>query len=88
MAVGVQTFDDVHHLRDMVGCTQNFFRRFGSERIQVFKKVIGIDFGVIAQALPFFNGFTNDLVIHVGDVHDVMNLVAFEFQVAPEQIGK
>ena len=42
----------------------------------------------IAKADPCFTDTADDLVLHIGDVHDVFHGEALELQVAPDQIRK
>ena len=57
----------------------------GLEILEERRLVFG---GVVAQGGFGFAHAPDDLVLHVGDVHDVADVVALELQVAPHQIGK
>ncbi len=76
-AVGESLFlqlgDELRHFRDVIGgAHQN--RLLDVERRRVFEKRFLIFCGVLLDAHAVAGGVADDLVVHVGDVHDVAKL--------------
>jgi len=50
------------------------------------EKLGGVEVGHLAQALAGLADGADDLVLHVGNIHDVGDSVAFVFEVAAQQV--
>ena len=88
MAVGAKPIDQFNHLRDMIGGAQDLFRPFPAQGVEVLEEILQIFVGVIAQTHLFSRRSRDDLVIDIGDVHDVMKLIAAILEISTEQIGE
>ena len=52
----------------------------------VFEEGLGVFLGVLLHGDAIASGIANDLVVHVGDVHDVLQLVAALLQEAAQGV--
>ncbi len=70
-------------------CSVAFTIRSGRCRrsaARVFEERLGVLGGVLGQRLALGRRVANDLVVHVGDVHDVVHLVAAIDQPAAQNV--
>ena len=70
----------------MLGGTHEFLRLLDVERIAIFEECGLVLSRVVVNADSGFGGVTNDLVVHVGDVHDVVEGMAAKAQKAAEKV--
>jgi hypothetical protein len=85
-------FERLHHLHHgpevrLVGRARIFFYRLHAERGGIFVKCGDVAIRVLAQRDARFLRRANRLVVHVGEVHDVVHGVAFLMtQGAPQDV--
>ena len=59
-----------------------------AEGLEVLEKSLLINLGIGLQARPGLLDPCDDLVFHIGHVHDVVHLVITEPQISPEDIAQ
>ena len=69
---GAQALDGRHHVVDVLGGGDQALGALQPQRGAVLQERLGIDAGVFRQRLVLGHGIADDLVVHVGDVHDVV----------------
>ena len=62
--------------------------RSQAQRGAVFEEALGVDFGELVDGLVRGRGVADDLVLHVGDVHHVVEREAARAQHAPQDVLK
>ena len=81
-----EILDERDHLGDVVGGVGYDFGSFDVERGHVLEEGVFEALGVDADGLVGERGVADDLVIHIGDVHDVADVEAELAQGAAEEI--
>ena len=71
---------------NVVGRIHDQFGMLDVQRIGVFQKSLLVFRGVLLHRDAVARGIANDLVVHVGDVHDVLQLVAALLQEAAQHV--
>ncbi len=91
-AVGVAFFFELvnrgGHLRDVLGRARDALGPLEAKGVAVGEKRFGVDRGVVVKRLALCDGVADDLIVHVGDVHDVVEFVAVQVKHAAQQIVK
>ena len=87
MSLLQQIFDQLHHLRNVVGRGSDNVGSLDTELRTVFEKCSGVRRSVTANVYSLLRGFPDDLVVDIGDVHDVQQL-PFALQMTPQDIFK
>ena len=64
------------HVVDVFGGRRQPLRPLQAQRGAIFQKGVGIDLRVFVERLVLGHGVANDLVVHVGDIHHVVQLEA------------
>ena len=70
-----QDLDKFEHLLYVVGGPRRHFRGLDAQGLAVLKEALGVPFREGPQLRPLFPRVADGLVVHVGDVHDVLDLV-------------
>ena len=70
----------------MVGGANPVFGGFDTERLAIFEKGLREFLGIVADRFSCGGGVGDDAIVHVGQVHDVIQFESAEFQEAPENI--
>ena len=78
--------DQVDHLRDVLGRQGDLFGLLQAQGSAVFIESLAVLGGVFTDRLPGLNRRFDDLVLHVGDVHDVLQDIAAPAQVASQDV--
>ena len=84
----MQPFDQLDHIVDMISGANPVFGRFDAERFAVVKKSLRKFLRVVANAHARSRRIGDDAVVHVGQVHDVLHLVAAQLQEPPKNVLK
>ena len=82
----LELLDGVDHFLDVFSGLHHAFRPFQAQRRAVFEKSFGVLLGVFRKRFVLGRGVANDLVFHVGDVHDVVKLIAARPQPTAQDI--
>jgi hypothetical protein len=61
---------------------------FAAERVEVFPERVDVLRGVLVDRQAGFLRLRDDAIFDVRDVHHVRDLVAFEFQIAANDVGR
>ena len=77
-----------NNVSDAFGGAGRFVGTQAAQGLEILEERRLIFGGVIAQRGVCFRDARDDLVLHVGDVHDVADGVTLEFQAAPDQVGE
>ena len=89
-AIGVtlvhQPGDEVRHLLDVVGRIHQLLGMLDIQRVGILQKRLPILLGVFLHRNAVARRIANDLVIHVGDVHDVLQLIAALLQEPSQRV--
>ena len=78
--------DEVGHLGNVLGRAHDHLGRLEAQRLHVLAKGLLVFLGVLADADALLGRVADDFVVHVGDVHHVLELVAALPQKAPQQV--
>ena len=81
-----EALNQLNHARDVFGGAGNDFGLFDAEEAEVFKKCLDEAGSVLADGDACGCGVPDDLVVHVGDVHDVAHLHAGQFEVSAQDV--
>ena len=85
-ALGDQRFDEFHDLADVVRNLRFMRRRIDLERREVAAGLLNVTCAQFQRILSELRGPSNDLVIDVGEVADVIHLEAEVFQILPDDV--
>src|SRR3954468_12097600 len=85
-ALPQQSLDQRHHLRDVVGGARIGRRLLDPQVLPILVKRIDVMPDIFPERLACLFGAVDRFVVHVGDVHDVKDLVAARLQPAPEEV--
>ncbi len=88
MAFVFELVDGGGHFGDVGGGAGEAFGAFEAQRGAVGEEGVGIDVGVFLERLALGDGVADDFVVHVGDVHDVVERVAGGAQPAAHEVVK
>ena len=88
VAVADELFDHGDHARDMLrfGRSRKLVGRLDAQRIEVLEKGVFEWLGELGEGNAFLARAADRLVVHIGQVHDPLDLEAAIFQVALEEI--
>ncbi len=64
------------------------FRSLKSERVKIFPKRFDKRLGEFVNRLSGFFRFVDNAVVNVGQIKNVRQIVAFEFQVTPQNVAE
>ncbi len=78
MSLGGEALDERDHAVDVFGGASNVFGALNVEGFHVFEKGLLVAGAVLADGLAGGGGIADDLVVDVGDVHDVVEGEAVE----------
>ena len=81
-----ELFDGLGHLADVFGGEDDAFRFFEAERGGIGEEGLGVLSGVLLDGLIVLDGVADDLVLDVGDVHDVVEGESAGAQGAAEDV--
>ena len=81
-----QLRDEGDHLRHVLGCRCVYVRRLDAQVIAVFEEGFRERRSVRGQLLPGLARGLDGAVVHVGEIHDVEDIVARTLQPAAQQI--
>src|SRR5579883_636448 len=81
-----QPLDQRNHLLDVLGSACDDLRVLNRQRIQVLEKCLLIARGVFANGNAGSRCVADDLVVHIGNVHNVADLYAKQLQRASQDI--
>ena len=76
IAVVAELLDGRGHFVDVFGRFDDAFRAFEAKLGCVFEEALRIDLGVFGERFVLGRGVADDFVLHVGDIHDVIERVA------------
>ena len=79
-------FDRRGHLGNMLGRANHALRPLQTQRLGILQKGFFVSGGVVCQRLVVRQRVADDLVLHVGDVHDVVQTESAGVQPAPQQV--
>jgi hypothetical protein len=82
-----QLLNERHHLRDVFGRPRVGIGAADAQLGERIVKGLDVGSGVGGQILSGGRGIANDLVLDVGDVHDLLHAQAAELEVASQQIA-
>ena len=86
VAARLETSDERDHLGDVIGGPGIVLRRLDAERLQVFEEGLGVAFREVAQRLPGGKRATDRLVVHVGQIHHLLDPPAQKSKTSPKQV--
>ena len=86
MALVDKGLDHLQHALNLLGCLRMGGSRFYVHVSHIFFALCDVALGNGVCIYPFLDGFLDDLVIHVGEVGNVINIVAFILKVAANRI--
>ncbi len=72
----------------MVGGADPSLRRLNAERLAIVEKRLNEFLGVVADTHPSGSGICDDAVVHVRQVHDVVQFESAKLQEPPQDILK
>jgi hypothetical protein len=78
----------IRHVADVVGGFHQVLGHLQSQRGAVLQERLRVDGRVFAQRLFFGCRVADDLVIHVGDIHHVIQAVAAGAQPSPQNVDE
>src|ERR1019366_8727619 len=81
-----QLLDRRHHLGIGPGARPQPFRPLQAQRGAIFQEGVRIDLRILGERLVRRHGVADDLVVHVGDVHHVVQLEAVGAQTLAQQV--
>ncbi len=87
LSVG-EPLHQLDHLWNMLCRARNHFRLFDVQRLRVFEECLGVELGVFLERLAGFEHSPDDLVFHVGYVHDVKHFIAEILQISAEHVHR
>ena len=82
-----EPLDELDHAVDVLGGACDRFWALHAKRIHVFEERALELRAVVRDGLARFTGSPDDLIVHVGDVHHVLQLQAEEPRGAPEHVN-
>ena len=82
----LELLDERDHLRDVLGGVRHDDRIEAAERAQVFEEGLLVARRVVGDGDALRGGVADDLVVDVGDVHDVLDGDALLLEEAAQQI--
>ena len=83
-----QRRDQRYHLRHVIGRGGIHVGLFDVQRSEIFIKGIDKRLGVDAQRYPFFTARADRLVIHIGQIHHMIDVKTGKLEKPPQQILK
>ena len=83
-----QCLDGLCHLLDVFGRADQSLRTFQAQQLGIVEKSFLVDGGVFVQFFFLRQSIANDLVFHVGDVHDMVKNVSACPEPAAHQVVK
>ena len=83
-----QLLDGLHHVGDVLSGFDQPLRGFEAQHLAILAKRLRVLCGILCDWLVQSHGILDDLVVHVGDVHDVVEPVAARPQPAAQEIDK
>ena len=86
MTLGHQGLNQGDHLRDVVGGRGIAVGRGDIQGLEVGEEGLDVGPGVVLQRLLLLQRAPDGFVIHIGQVHDLVHVVARKFQVAVHQV--
>jgi len=78
--------NEANDFLDEIGGVRKFMRAHAIEHVEIFEKRFLVLSSVVLEVASRFPDCRNDLIFHVGDIHNVANFEAAEFQITPNQI--
>ena len=84
----LQPLDEVDDLWDVIGCLGQMMGPEAGKGGQIREKGLGVLTGKLGQRQSRGRHLTDDLVLHVRDVHHMVDAESSEFEVTPEEICK
>ena len=88
MLAGRETRDRIRHVADVVGGFYQMFGHLEAQRGAILQERLRVYGGVFAQGLFFGRRVADDFVIHVGDVHHVIQAVTAGSQPPPQNVDE
>ena len=82
----VEKADQLDHFADVLSSRSDPLRRFETKRGSVFLEGGSVLGRIFTDRLAGLDRVADDLVVHVGDVHDVVDLVAAAAQIASQNV--
>jgi hypothetical protein len=82
----LEALDELDHGVDVVRGADPVLGGFDAEGFAIVEEGLGEFFGVVADADAFGGGVGNDAVVDVGEIHDVGEAEAAEFQETAEDV--
>ncbi len=80
--------DQLDHLRNVIGGGGIHFGALDAQLIQILEKSLLVGFGEVLQGYACGAGVADGFIVHVGEVHDLFDLVAGVAQGSAQQIFK
>jgi len=88
VVAGGKAGDSVGHIGDVVGGLHQVLGHVQAQGGAVFEKRLRVDGGVFLKRLLFGRRVADDLIVHVGDVHDVVELVTARTQPPAQNVDE
>ena len=79
---------EVDHLRDVISGLWDVMRFYTVEGLEIFKKGVRIFGGEFCNSGGLLTHAPDDLVLHIRNIHHVIDLIASKLQITPDEIGK
>ena len=86
--LGLQPLDQAHHVRNVVGRAHPAFRRFHPQRLAIRKKSLRVFFRILADSDACRRCIRNNPVVHVGQVHHMLQPESPAAQKPPQDVLK
>lgn len=78
-----QPRDDLDHFSDMLGRPGRNLGPLVAECVKIFPKILDKGRGKFVDAYILFGSLIDNPVIDIGQIKDVRQIVAFEFEISP-----
>ena len=82
----LQPLDQFHHIVDMIRRADPMLRRLDAQRLAIVEECSYELLGIIPQTHARGSGIGDNAVIHIGEVHHVVQLESTQLQEAPQNI--
>jgi hypothetical protein len=86
VAVRRQALDGLRHFVNVLGGGHHMLGRLQAKQRAIVAKGLFVVRGVLVERLVARHGVANDLVVHIGDVHDVVDPEAAGAQPSPQDV--
>ena len=81
-----QRLDHVNHAADLFCCQRVLCRRLDIHCVHVFLALSDIPLGYLIRCNALFNGFLDNLVVHICEIRDKVHIIASVFKITSDRV--